>query len=68
MTTLEGMGHQADFIGYLHVSPPLNEREIELINRMSGSIFLDRETTGLRVAEELDAGPTDCPDLGRLGV
>lgn len=48
------MGYQTDYVGYLHISPPLNEREIELINRVSGSIFLDRETTGLRVAEELD--------------
>lgn len=47
------MGYQTDFVGYLEVTPTLNDREITLLNRISGSIFIDRPTGGLRVADEL---------------
>jgi hypothetical protein len=46
------MGYQTDFVGYLHVTPPLNEREILLVNRISGSIYLDGDTTGLRAVDD----------------
>jgi hypothetical protein len=46
------MGYQTDFIGYLHVQPALNEAEIAVLNRLSGSIYYDREETGLRVVDE----------------
>jgi hypothetical protein len=48
------MGYQTDFVGYLQVSPPLNEHERHLINRISGSIFLGPRDGGLRVADEFD--------------
>lgn len=47
------MGYQTDFVGYLEVTPALNEREIALVNRISGSIFIDRPTGALRVADEV---------------
>jgi hypothetical protein len=47
------MGYQTDFVGYLEVTPALNDREITLINRISGSIFIDRPTGALRVADEV---------------
>lgn len=47
------MGYQTDFVGYLEVAPALNDREITLINRISGSIFIDRPTGALRVADEV---------------
>lgn len=37
------MGYQTDFVGYLHVDPPLNDREIKLVNTISGSIYLDQQ-------------------------
>ena len=49
------MGYQTDFVGYLHMTPSLNEREADLINRISGSIYLDREKTGLHSVDEHDA-------------
>jgi hypothetical protein len=49
------MGYQTDFVGYLHVQPALTEPEIALVNRISGSIHLDRDRSGLRAVEEEDA-------------
>ncbi|WP_109508680.1 hypothetical protein [Nocardioides speluncae] len=46
------MGYQTDFVGYLHVDPPLNAREIELINSISHSIYLDRRPSGPRALGE----------------
>ena len=49
------MGYQTDFVGYLHVTPSLNPHEVELVNRISGSIYLDRREAGLRAVDEKDA-------------
>ncbi|NYI77913.1 hypothetical protein [Nocardioides panzhihuensis] len=49
------MGYQTDFIGYLQVLPALNESERALVDRISGSIFLDRSVTGLRSVGDQDA-------------
>jgi len=48
------MGYQTDFIGYLQIEPPLGPRERSLINRISGSVFLQESSGGLRVADEDD--------------
>jgi hypothetical protein len=48
------MGYQTDFIGYLHIQPPLGRRESSLVNRISGSPFLQEPGGGLRVADEDD--------------
>ncbi len=48
------MGYQTDFIGYLEIDPPLGQREITVVNRISGSPFLERSDAGLRVADEDD--------------
>lgn len=48
------MGYQTDWIGYFHVQPAFNETEIQFINRVSHSIYLD-QTQRLRTADELDA-------------
>ncbi len=48
------MGYQTDFIGYLQIEPPLGPRESTVINRISGSLFLDEPNTGLRVADQAD--------------
>lgn len=48
------MGYQTDFIGYLHIEPPLGERERTLVNRISGSPFLQDAGGSLRVASEDD--------------
>lgn len=49
------MGYQTDFIGYLHMTPALNDAEITWINRLSGSMFLTRDMSGLRIADEDEA-------------
>lgn len=49
------MGYQTDFVGYLHVTPALNERERLLVNRISGSIYLRRDAKELRSVNERDA-------------
>ena len=49
------MGYQTDFVGYLQLAPPLNEHEIELVNRISGSMFLDPSRTGPHVVGDGDA-------------
>jgi hypothetical protein len=49
------MGDQSDFVGYLHVQPALSEPEIALVNRISGSIYLDRQDGGLRAVDEEEA-------------
>ena len=48
------MGYQTDFIGYLQIEPPLGPRERSLINRTSGSLFLQESGGALRVADEDD--------------
>lgn len=48
------MGYQTDFIGYLHVQPALGDTEIAVVNRISGSIFLDPQEGGLRAADVRD--------------
>lgn len=48
------MGYQTDFIGYFQIDPPLGEREAALINRISGSPFLQESGGRLRVADEDD--------------
>jgi hypothetical protein len=48
------MGYQTDFVGYLHVHPPLNESERELIDRISGSIYLDQQATGPRPVSRVE--------------
>ena len=48
------MGYQTDFVGYLQIEPPLQERERSLINRISGSMFLQESESGLRVANQDD--------------
>jgi len=49
------MGYQTDFVGYLHVQPALVEPEITLVNRISGSIFLERHEGGLRAVDDQEA-------------
>ena len=49
------MGYQTDFIGYLHVQPALTEPEITLVNRISGSIYHDRQDAGLRAVDDEEA-------------
>lgn len=46
------MGYQTDFVGYLHMTPPLNDREITLINTISRSIYLDKRASGPRALGE----------------
>lgn len=53
-SSLLGMGYQTDFIGYLHIEPPLGTRERSFINRLSGSLFLKESGGSLRVADEDD--------------
>lgn len=48
------MGYQTDFIGYLQIQPPLGPRERSFINRISGSLFLQKSGGSLRVADEDD--------------
>lgn len=48
------MGYQTDFVGYLQIDPPLGERERSVINRISGSLFLQESEGGLRLADEDD--------------
>lgn len=50
------MGYPTDFIGYLHVTPPLNDSEIKLINSISRSIYLDQRASGPRaLGEDVEA-------------
>lgn len=49
------MGYHTDWIGYLHVQPALNEHEIDLINRISGSIFAAAPEPGSEVAGRVGA-------------
>lgn len=48
------MGYQTDYIGYLEIEPPLDEREQVIINRISGSPYLLEEGGPLRVADASD--------------
>jgi hypothetical protein len=48
------VGYQTDFVGYLEIEPPLEERERSLVNRISGSVFMRNADTGLRVADGED--------------
>lgn len=48
------MGYQTDFIGYLQIDPPLGPGERSLVNRISGSPFVEESTGGLRVTDEDD--------------
>lgn len=43
------MGYQTDFIGYLEIDPPLGQREITVVNRISGSPFLVPGATAERI-------------------
>lgn len=52
--SLLDMGYQTDFVGYLQIDPPLGRRESALLNRISGSLFLQDSDGGLRVADEED--------------
>lgn len=52
--SLDGMGYQTAFIGYLEIEPPLGPRERSLINRISGSLLPRDTDTGLRVADADD--------------
>jgi hypothetical protein len=49
------MGYQTDFVGYLHVQPALAESEIVLVNRISGSIYHQRQDAGLRAVDDEEA-------------
>ncbi|MFI5624945.1 hypothetical protein ACIA03_15890 [Nocardioides sp. NPDC051685] len=49
------MGYQTDFIGYLQVLPELNGEERALVNRISGSVYLDRGRTGLSGVDDQEA-------------
>ncbi|MFD7072965.1 hypothetical protein ACFV9G_02040 [Nocardioides sp. NPDC059952] len=49
------MGYQTDFVGYLQILPELNEDERELINRISGSVYVDRRETGLQALDNDNA-------------
>jgi hypothetical protein len=61
-STVVGMGYQTDFVGYLHVTPELNDAEIEVVNEISHSIYLDRRESGLRVAAQREE------EIRRLGA
>lgn len=61
------MGYQTDFIGYLQVLPELNAAERALINQISGSIYLDRNQTGLRPVDDLEAARLEFRDLAPSG-
>lgn len=49
------MGYQTDFVGYLHIQPALTVPEITVVNRISGSIYLDRQDGGLRAIDDEEA-------------
>lgn len=52
--SLDVMGYQTDFVGYLQITPPLGLRERAFVNRISASPVVYELTPGLRVADEDD--------------
>lgn len=56
--TVRAMGYQTALIGYLDIQPPLNEREIRVINLISGS--------APTVSEPRTQLAADCEEMARL--
>lgn len=49
------MGYQTDFVGYLHITPNLSEREIEVLNGISSSSFIAPQRSRPRAVDHTDA-------------